>query len=84
MPETHFISYARSDVGYAEVLECVSNERGLVTWRDQSQIESDWSREIAEALAASSSCCLVWTYRAEASKWVRHEWLTARLARPST
>jgi WD40 repeat protein len=73
-----FISYARTDAKHAEALERALARKGVKTWRDKSQIERDWSREIAEALAASSACCVLWTDRATTSKWVRHEWLTAR------
>lgn len=47
-------------------------------WRDETRIERDWSREIAAALAQSDLLCLIWTARAKDSRWVTHEWLTAR------
>ena len=73
-----FISYARCDVAQAVALERALLSRDLATWRDQRDIETDWSREIAQALAASSACCVIWTEHAAQSHWVRHEWLTAR------
>jgi WD40 repeat protein len=51
---------------------------GFDIWRDQTRLERDWSREIAHALADSDALCLIWSKNAEQSKWVKHEWLTAR------
>ncbi len=73
-----FISYARVDVAQAEALEHALSSSGLATWRDKRDIEMDWSRDIAQALAVSSACCVIWTEHAAQSHWVRHEWLTAR------
>ena len=48
-------------------------------WRDRTRLETDWSREIAGALATGSDAvCLLWSERAAQSNWVGHEWLTAR------
>ena len=73
-----FLSYSAKDVAIAERLQQKLEGAGLVVWRDQSRLETDWSREIALALAKSSALCLLWTEHAARSKWVEHEWLTAR------
>jgi WD40 repeat protein len=73
-----FISYARLDAPLAEALERSLSSLGLTTWRDKRDIETDWSREIAQALVQSTACCVLWTEQAAGSHWVQHEWLTAR------
>jgi hypothetical protein len=51
---------------------------GFNVWRDQTRLETNWSREIAQALAACDALCLLWSEQASRSRWVQHEWLTAR------
>jgi len=56
---------------------------GYDVWRDKRRLETDWSAEIAMALAKRDVICLMWSGNSAESKWVRHEWLTARaLERP--
>ena len=45
-------------------------------WRDETRLETNWSREIA--LADSDVLCLMWSRSAASSNWVKHEWLTAQ------
>jgi WD40 repeat protein len=75
-----FISYASRDVKTARELEDLlrSDVIGQQVWRDERAIERDWSREVAEELAACRAVVLVWSEDAVRSEWVRHEWLTAR------
>ena len=74
-----FISYSSKDRTIVEKLhQRLLNIDNLYVWRDQERLETDWSREIAFALADSDVLCLMWSESAAASKWVKHEWLTAR------
>lgn len=73
-----FISYSSKDVRYAQILERQLNDKGFTVWRDKTRLETDWSREIAFALVESDILCLIWSQHAALSKWVKHEWLTAR------
>jgi hypothetical protein len=61
-----------------ELHQLLLNIENMDVWRDQERLETDWSREIAFALADSDVLCLMWSESAAASKWVKHEWLTAR------
>ncbi len=73
-----FISYSSRDVRDAERLESLLS-RHFKVWRDKARIESDWSRDIANALATKAEVvCLLWSRPASESSWVRHEWVTAR------
>ena len=73
-----FISYSSRDVRFAEALERRLTTAGTQVWRDKSRIEADWSREIATALARSEFVVMIWSSAASESRWVRHEWMTAR------
>ena len=73
-----FISYSSRDVKFAEELERRLEDAGAEVWRDKSRIETDWSREIAMALARSRFIVMIWSSAAAASRWVGHEWMTAR------
>ena len=56
-----FISYSSKDIGIAEELERYlqkenkeiekEDKNAFDIWRDKREIETDWSKEIAEALA---------------------------------
>jgi WD40 repeat protein len=72
-----FISYSSKDRVQAETIHKSLEAVGDV-WRDRTRLETDWSREIAFALAKSDLLCLLWSADAATSKWVKHEWLTAR------
>lgn len=73
-----FISYSAKDTSMAEQLHKQLETAGFEVWRDQTRLETNWSREIALALAETDAVCLIWTEHAARSKWVKHEWLTAR------
>ena len=72
-----FISYSSKNRVQAEAIHKSLEAVGAV-WRDQTRLETNWSREIAFALADSDLLCLLWSADAATSKWVKHEWLTAR------
>ncbi len=73
-----FISYSSKDRKVVEDIHKQLEDAGFDVWRDQSRLETDWSREIAYALADADVVCLMWSEHAAVSKWVKHEWLTAR------
>jgi len=73
-----FISYSSKNRKEAEAIHQHLESSHFEVWRDQTRLETDWSREIAEALAQCDLLCLIWSAYAEQSKWVKHEWLTAR------
>ncbi len=73
-----FISYPSQDRPRAEAIHRYLEEAGYDVWRDKTHLETDWSEEIAKALAERDLLCLLWSEHAAASKWVKHEWLTAR------
>jgi len=78
--EEIFISYSSRDAEIARRLQRLLELApiGARIWRDERAIERDWSREIAQALAASRVVVVLWSAKAAESPWVRHEWLTAR------
>ena len=79
MPKTKvFISYSSKDRFVAETIHRNLEGAGFAVWRDQTRLETDWSREIALALAENDLLCLLWSENSLISKWVKHEWLTAR------
>jgi TIR domain/NB-ARC domain len=74
-----FISYSSADRVMAEELQRDLEGLGFDVWRDQTRLELDWSSEISRALVdIADVMCLLWTPAAATSKWVQHEWLTAR------
>ena len=73
-----FISYSSKESKTAEKIHKYLDEAGFEVWRDQTRLETDWSREIAFALADSHILCLLWSEHSANSKWINHEWLTAR------
>lgn len=73
-----FISYSSKDLEVAEAVQAGLTNEGLDVWRDKSRLETDWSREIASALAKSDTLCLIWSADSSESSWVQHEWLTTR------
>ena len=72
-----FISYSSKDRADAETIH-KALAKHFDVWRDQTRLETDWSREIALALADADLVCLIWSGSSSQSKWVKHEWLTAR------
>jgi WD40 repeat protein len=77
-PRSVFVSYTSKDRQAAEQIEETLREGGLDPWRDRSRLETDWPREIALALANCDALALLWTDNTPSSRWVKHEWLTAR------
>lgn len=77
-PPKIFISYSSIDRETVAQIHSLLESAGLDVWRDQDRLETDWSREIAFALANADVLCLMWSENAANSKYVRHEWLTAR------
>jgi hypothetical protein len=74
-----FISYSSKDLTIVQQIhDIIVSLDNLEVWRDQTRLEIDWSREIAFALADSDVLCLMWSKSAANSKWVKHEWITAR------
>ena len=73
-----FISYSAHDLAIATELETILRSASLDVWRDARSIERDWSREISTALAEATAVLLVWSVSSAASRWVQHEWVTAR------
>ncbi len=73
-----FISYSSKDLAVAETIEQALLGEKFDVWRDQTRLETDWPREIALALSNAGLLLLVWSGHGAASKWVQHEWLTAR------
>jgi WD40 repeat protein len=73
-----FISYSSRNRKEAEAVHGALDAKRFDIWRDQRRIETDWSSEIAQGLADADALCLIWTREAAESKWVKHEWLTAR------
>ncbi|MCP5106171.1 MAG: TIR domain-containing protein, partial [bacterium] len=77
-PVKIFISYSSRDRKIVEKIHGYLATAGLDVWRDQDRLETDWSREIAMALTDADALCLMWSENAANSKYVQHEWLTAR------
>ncbi|MBV8552987.1 MAG: TIR domain-containing protein [Acidobacteriaceae bacterium] len=73
-----FISYSSENVEQARAIHAALETEGFEVWRDERRIETDWSADIAEALAHSDVICLIWTKAAAGSGWVKNEWLSAR------
>jgi WD40 repeat protein len=73
-----FISYSSIDRDAVAQIHSSLESAGMDVWRDQDRLETDWSREIAFALADADVLCLMWSENASNSKYVKHEWLTAR------
>lgn len=74
-----FISYSSIDLEIAEAIENHLLENGFDdVWRDKRKIETDWSREIANALSKSDIVLLIWSENSSESNWVKNEGLTAR------
>ena len=75
-----FISYSSKDVKIAEAIENHLLENGFdgIVWRDKRKIETDWSREIANALSKSDIILLIWSENSSKSEWVKNKWLSVR------
>ncbi|NIM15197.1 MAG: TIR domain-containing protein [Candidatus Aminicenantes bacterium] len=77
-PVKIFISYSSRDREKVEKIHGFLKKAKLDVWRDKDRLETDWSREIAFALADADVLCLMWSKNAANSKYVQHEWVTAR------
>ena len=73
-----FISYSSKDLQLAEEIDDHLKAEGFDVWRDKREIETDWSKEIANALTSSDIILVIWTKNASTSRYVKNEWLTAR------
>jgi TIR domain/NB-ARC domain len=74
-----FISYSSQDVSLAKDIQQRLESANFRVWRDERSIKTDWSREIAFAIAEKVDVvCMIWTNNAEKSHWVKNEWLTTR------
>jgi WD40 repeat protein len=74
-----FVSYSSKDRELARAIHERLKSARFPVWRDELRLEADWSREIAFSLAEQADVlCLLWTHAAANSRWVKHEWLTAR------
>jgi hypothetical protein len=73
-----FISYKREEFAYASALRKRLETSGYVVWWDQAlQTGGEWAAELDQQLADSSCVIVLWSRRAAASPWMRHEASTA-------
>lgn len=56
-----FISYSSNDIQIAEKIENHLLANQFSVWRDKRKIETDWSKEIADALSKSDIVLLIWS-----------------------
>ena len=69
-----FISYSRSDVGYAKKLAQALEREGFAVWNDDRiALGASWPRVIQEQLDQSSAVIVLMTPRAYQSEWVQNE-----------
>jgi hypothetical protein len=69
-----FISYSRSDVGYAKRLAEALEHEGFAVWNDNRiSLGTSWPRVIQEQLDQSSAVIVLMTPRAYQSEWVQNE-----------
>jgi len=76
-PSSVFISYSSKDVKIAEAIENHLVKNGFDNddvWRDKRRIETDWSKEIANALSKSDIVLLIWSKNSSESNWIKNEW----------
>jgi hypothetical protein len=70
-----FISYSSKDLKIVEAIENHLLKNGFTdVWRDKRKIETDWSREIANALSKSDIVLLIWSEYSSKSEWIKNEW----------
>jgi formylglycine-generating enzyme required for sulfatase activity len=74
-----FISYAREDKEHALRLESDLRNRGVKAFRDERSIEPDESfvQKIQQAINQSTIVAILWSERADNSRWVERERLAA-------
>jgi hypothetical protein len=69
-----FISYSRSDAGYAKKLAQALEDEGFAVWNDyRIGLGTSWPRVIQEQLDDSSAVIVLMTPRAYQSEWVQNE-----------
>jgi len=70
-----FISYSSKDLEIGEAIENHLLKNGIDNnvWRDKRKIETDWSREIANALSKSDIILLIWSESSSKYEWVKNE-----------
>ena len=70
-----YISYAREDSNFADLIEDDLAEVGHSVWRDTSSIRmgSDWGEAIEEALNNAYAVVVVLTQRSLTNQWVKRE-----------
>jgi hypothetical protein len=69
-----FISYSRSDAGYAKRLAGGLEHEGFAVWNDNRiSLGTSWPRVIQEQLDQSSAVIVLMTPRAYQSEWVQNE-----------
>jgi hypothetical protein len=69
-----FISYSRSDAGYAKKLAQALEDEGFAVWNDyRIGLGTSWPRVIQEQLDDSSAVIVLMTPRAYESEWVQNE-----------
>jgi hypothetical protein len=69
-----FISYSRSDAGYAKKLAEALEHEGFAVWNDNRiSLGTSWPRVIQEQLDQSSAVIVLMTPRAYQSEWVQNE-----------
>jgi hypothetical protein len=56
-----FISYSSKDVEIAESIHKFLDDGGFDVWRDKSRIETNWSKEIADALSRQDVILVIWS-----------------------
>ena len=78
-PLSVFISYSSKDVEIVEAIENHLLQNGFDgnVWRDKRKIETNWSREIANALSKSDIVLLIWSENSSKSEWVKNESLNS-------
>jgi hypothetical protein len=68
-----FISFSWGDIDVVRVIHdrLTAVPGSYAIWRDEREVERDWSREIASSLVATDAVILVWSQGACNSRWVR-------------
>jgi hypothetical protein len=73
-----FISYSRTDEGYAQRLSEHLHRKGVPTWTDRGIRHGDrWTAAIEKAMQAASVVVVVMTPASRASDWVERELILA-------
>ena len=62
------MSYSSKDVEIAEKIENNLQKNQFSVWRDKRKIETDWSKEIANALSKSDIVLLIWSENSSKSE----------------